>query len=80
MAASNELVVDQDRTTLTMDYCAYGHRIMTTELRRMEYEINHKNVSRPMKENRLLCRKVIRTQGKRQWVKYSLDKATTDPA
>ena len=67
---SNELVVDQIRAILTMDYCVYGYRIMTTELRGMEYEINHKKVYRLMKENRLLCGKVIRTQGKRQWVKY----------
>jgi putative transposase len=66
----NQLVVDQMRAILTMDYCVYGYQMMTTELRSMDYLINKKKVYRLMKENRLLSGKVIRTQGKRTWVKF----------
>ena len=66
----NQIVVDQIRAILSRDYCVYGYRMMTVELRSMRYRINKKKVYRLMKENRLLCGKVIRTQGKRQWVKY----------
>lgn len=66
----NELVVDQMRAILGMDYCAYGYQMMTTELRGLEYFINKKKVYRLMKENRLLCGKIIKTQGKREWVKF----------
>lgn len=66
----NHLVVDQIRAILTMDYCVYGYQMMTTELRSMEYLINKKKVYRLMKENRLLSSKVIKTQGKRTWVKF----------
>lgn len=66
----NQLVVDQMRAILTMDYCVYGYQMMTCELRSMEYVINKKKVYRLMKENRLLSSKVIKTQGKRTWVKF----------
>ena len=36
----NSLVVDQIRAVLSMDYCVYGYRKMTEELRDMEYLIN----------------------------------------
>lgn len=71
----NELVVDQMRAVLAMDYCVYGYQMMTHELRSMEYLINKKKVYRLMKENRLLSGKVIRTQGKREWVKFRRIKA-----
>lgn len=66
----NALVVDQIRAILTMDYCIYGYRKMTAELREMEYVINHKKVYRLMKESHLLCGTRIKTQGKRKWVKH----------
>jgi transposase InsO family protein len=66
----NELVVDQMRAILSMDYCVYGYQMMTAELRSMEYVINKKKVYRLMKEHRLLSSKVIKTQGKREWVKF----------
>lgn len=66
----NELVVDQMRAILAMDFCVYGYQMMTTELRSMDYLINKKKVYRLMKENRLLSSKVIKTQGKREWVKF----------
>ena len=66
----NSLVVDQIRAVLSMDYCVYGYRKMTEELRQMEYQINHKKVYRLMKANQLLCGTRIKTQGKRKWVKH----------
>lgn len=66
----NSLVVDQIRAVLSMDYCVYGYRKITEELRDMKYQINHKKVYRLMKENRLLSGKRIQVQGKRAWVKH----------
>lgn len=66
----NDLVVDQIRAILSMDYCAYGYQIMTKELKGMGYEINKKKVYRLMKENHLLCGKRIQVQGKRKWVQH----------
>lgn len=66
----NSLVVDQMRAILSMDYCVYGYRKMTEELRDLEYLINPKKVYRLMKENHLLCGKRINVQGKRKWVKH----------
>jgi len=66
----NKLVVDQIRAVLSMDYCIYGYRKMTEELRELEYVINKKKVYRLMKENHLLSSKRIIVQGKRKWVKH----------
>lgn len=66
----NRLVVDQIRAVLSMDYCIYGYRKMTAELRELEYVINKKKVYRLMKENHLLSSKRITVQGKRKWVKH----------
>lgn len=66
----NSLVVDQIRAVLTMDYCIYGYRKITEELRDLEYLINKKKVYRLMKENHLLSGKRITVQGKRKWVKH----------
>ena len=66
----NELVVEQIRAILSLDYCIYGYHKMTDELRDMEYQINDKKVYRLMKEHYLLSGKRIKTQGKRTFVKY----------
>lgn len=66
----NSVVTDQIRAVLSMDYCVYGYRKVTEELREMEYCINHKKVYRLMKESHLLCGRRIRVHGKRKWVKY----------
>jgi len=66
----NSLVVDQIRAVLSMDYCIYGYRKMTKELRELEYYINHKKVYRLMKESHLLCGRRIQVQGKRKWVNH----------
>lgn len=66
----NSLVVDQIRAILSMDYCLYGYRKMTEELRDLEYLINPKKVYRLMKESHLLSGKRIKAQGQRKWVKH----------
>lgn len=72
---SNNLVVDQIRCILSTDYCVYGYRKVTEELKELEYLINHKKVYRLMKEHHLLCGKRIQVQGKRKWVKHRRIKA-----
>src|SRR5438105_2991146 len=73
---SNTDVVEEIRIVLGQDYCAYGYHIMTDELRVRGIWINPKKVYRLMKENRLLCGKVIRCKGKRALVKYRRIKAS----
>lgn len=75
-SVENTAVVQEMRGILGHDYCVYGHKIMTDELRARGYRINKKKTYRLMKEHRLLSRKVIHTQGKRKWVKYRRIKAT----
>ncbi len=50
----------------SIDYCVYGYRKITEELRDMEYEINAKKVYRLMKEHHLLSGKRIQAQGKEE--------------
>lgn len=66
----NEQVAEQIRMILGQEYCVYGYQMMTLELRSMGYYINAKKVYRLMDTYRLLCGKVIRTQGKRRWRKF----------
>lgn len=69
-AVGNETVVQDIKTALNREYCCYGYRNITSDLQDMSYIINHKKVYRLMNENNLLLGKVIRTSGKRQFVKY----------
>ena len=66
----NETVVDDIKTVLSGDFVCYGYHKVTWELRLMDYIINPKKVYRLMDEHNLLLGKVIKTQGKRQWVKH----------
>jgi len=66
----NEDVVEEIRSILGQDYCVYGYQMTTTELRGRGFVINEKKVYRLMDENKLLWGKVIRTKGKREWVKF----------
>lgn len=67
----NAVVVEEIRQFLGIyENCAYGYKNFTDVLRDMGYLINKKKTYRLMKENRLLLGKVIKTQGKREWVKY----------
>lgn len=67
---SNETVVQDIKVALNREFCCYGYHNITSDLRDMSYKINHKKVYRLMDENNLLLGKVIRTSGKRQFVKH----------
>jgi transposase InsO family protein len=70
MFISNEVVVQQIRVILSQEFCCYGYQVITVELKELQYVINHKKVYRLMNENNLLLGKVIRTSGKRAFVKH----------
>jgi len=73
----NQDIVDEINKYLnTYEYCSYGYRNFTLVLRDLGYTINNKKTYRIMKEKRLLLGKVIKTQGKREWVKFRRIKAT----
>jgi transposase InsO family protein len=67
---SNDVVVSQIRSILMQEFCCYGYQVITVELKDLEFIINHKKVYRLMDENNLLLGKVIRTSGKREFVKH----------
>lgn len=63
-------VVEVIKDILSQEFCCYGYRNVSSELRDKGYLINHKKVYRLMNENNLLLGKVIRTNGKRAFVRY----------
>jgi transposase InsO family protein len=67
---SNEVVLEEIRQALNREFCCYGYHNITNDLRDLNYLINHKKVYRLMDENNLLLGKVIRTNGKREFVKF----------
>lgn len=72
----NAVVVDEIRQFLgDHEYCGYGYKNFTDVLRDLGYLINKKKTYRLMKEHHLLYGKVIKTQGKREWVKFRRIKA-----
>jgi transposase InsO family protein len=73
---ANELIVDDIKTILSDDFVCYGYHKVTHELRQKDYVINPKKVYRLMDQNNLLLGKVIKTQGKRKWVKHRKIEAT----
>jgi len=66
----NETVIQDIKQALSREFCCYGYHNITSDLRDMSYIINHKKVYRLMNEHNLLLGKVIRTTGKRQFVKH----------
>lgn len=67
----NEVVVADIESTLHQEFCCYGYRNMTGELRDHGWIINHKKVYRLMKEHRLLYGKKIRPEPfKRTFIRY----------
>lgn len=69
-SVSNAIVVEDIKAILSGEFVCYGYQKTTQELKNRQYVINHKKVYRLMEENNLLLGKVIRTSGKRQWVKH----------
>jgi putative transposase len=67
---NNEAVIEDIKVALQREFCCYGYHNITSDLRDMDYLINHKKVYRLMDENNLLLGKVIRTSGKRTFVKH----------
>jgi putative transposase len=67
---SNEVIVEDIKSALQREFCCYGYHNITSDLRDMNYVINHKKVYRLMDENNLLLGKVIRTKGKREFVRH----------
>jgi putative transposase len=52
--AENKIVVQQIEKVLLQEFCCYGYKNMTAELRGIGWIINHKKVYRLMKESKLL--------------------------
>lgn len=73
---SNQTVVDEIKNILSGEFVCYGYQKVTVVLKTKEFVINHKKVYRLMDENNLLLGKVIRTSGKREWVKHRKIAAT----
>lgn len=67
---SNELVVETIRKLIEGPYNAYGYQNINDDLRDLGYLINKKKTYRLMDEHKLLLGKVIRCNGKRNWVQY----------
>jgi putative transposase len=72
---TNEMVIEEIRLILNQEFCCYGYQTITDDLRDLQFIINEKKVYRLMDENNLLLGKVIRTSGKRTFVKYRRIKA-----
>lgn len=72
----NALVVKDIRSVLSGEFVCYGYQNVTAELKGMDYLINHKKVYRLMNEHHLLLGKVIRTSGKRDFVRFRKIEAT----
>lgn len=70
-SVDNDLVIDEIKSILGIEFLCYGYVPVTDELFDRGYLINHKKVYRIMKENKLLCGKVITTHaGKRKFVQF----------
>lgn len=67
---TNDYVVAEIKTLLSQEFVCYGYQKITASLRQLQYVINEKKVYRLMNENNLLLGKVIKTTGKRQFVKH----------
>ena len=61
----------QVELVLRQEFCCYGHKNMTAELRQLRWIINHKKVYRLMKEARLLYGARIRPLPfKRKFIRF----------
>ena len=67
----NTVVVKEIEDTLSQEFCCYGYRNMTGELRERGWIINHKKVYRLMKEHKLLFGSRIRPEPfKRDFIRF----------
>ncbi len=67
---ANELVVERIRIILSHEFVCYGYETVSKVLKGDGYIINKKKVYRLMDQNNLLLGKVIKTNGKREFVKH----------
>ena len=72
----NIVVIEEIKEILSQEFCCYGYHNVTAELRDKDYVINDKKVYRLMDEHNLLLGKVIRSSGKRQFVRHRKIEAT----
>lgn len=73
---SNSSVVLAIRFILAEEFVCYGYNKITAELQSNEFIINPKKTYRLMKEHKLLCGTVIKTNmGKRHFVQWRVQKA-----
>jgi putative transposase len=67
----NSKVITDIEKTLSQEFCCYGYRNMTAELKEIGWLINHKKVYRLMKESNLLYGSRIRaTPFKRDFIRF----------
>jgi putative transposase len=67
----NKVVIAEVETTLHQEFCCYGYRNMTGELKERGWIINHKKVYRLMKEHKLLYGGRIRPEAfKRDFIHF----------
>lgn len=67
----NKVVICDIEKTLYQEFCCYGYRNMSCELKEMGWIINHKKVYRLMKENHLLYGARIRPEPfKRNFIRF----------
>ena len=74
-SVENRIVVDDIRSVLSNEFICYGYETVSVVLKNKGYIINKKKVYRLMNENNLLLGKVIKTSGKRDFVKHRKIKA-----
>ena len=72
----NDEVIRQIKEILGGEFVCYGYQNVTSELKDRGFIINHKKVYRLMGENNLLLGKVIKTNGKREFVRFRKIAAT----
>ena len=66
----NEVVINDIEATLQQEFCCYGYRNRTGELKERGWMINHKKVYRLMKEHKLLFGGRIRPEAfKRDFIR-----------
>ena len=73
---ADQVVIEKIKAILSQEFYCYGYENVPTELRKEAYHINKKKVYRLMDEQNLLLGKVIRTSGKRQFVRHRKIAAT----
>jgi putative transposase len=66
----NEEVIDSIKKLLSEEFVCYGYKKVAASLKQLNYLINDKKVYRLMDQSNLLLGKVIKTTGKRQFVKH----------